>query len=157
MRKLLGEDVNAPREHPVIPEWKKIMNVKVNQGAILLAGLGCPNGCDFCSTSHFYNRKHIPLLETGKDVWDAILKIDSKLNTRLLGIMEEDFLLYKKRIMELAEYTRKETKKPVRLAGFASIKSISMYDPVFLDRILRTLFSYCSRCIHMLLRLSAGC
>jgi hypothetical protein len=132
MRRLLGEDTKAPREHPIIPEWKKIMNIKVNKGAILLAGLGCPNACDFCSTSHFYNCKHIAVLETGKDIWDTIQKIDSKINTRLFGIMEEDFLLYKKRIMELAEYTRKEIKKPVRLAGFASIKSISMYDPIFL-------------------------
>lgn len=132
MRRLLKEDIDAPREHPVIPEYKKIMNVTINQGSILLAGLGCPNGCDFCSTSHFYNCKHIPLLETGKDVWDAILKIDAKLNTRLVGIMEEDFLLYKKRVMELAEYTRKEAEKPVRMAGFSSIKSINMYDPVFL-------------------------
>ena len=132
MRRLLGEDVDAPREHPIIPEYKKIMNVTVNQGSIILAGLGCPNGCDFCSTSHFYNKKHIPLLKTGKDIWDVILKIDAKLNTRLLGIMEEDFLLYKKRVLELAEYTRKEIEKPVRMAGFSSIKSINMYDPVFL-------------------------
>ena len=132
MRKLLGEDLNAPREHPVIPEYKKIMNITVNKGSIILAGLGCPNGCDFCSTSHFYNCKHIPLLKTGKDIWEAILKIDSKINTRLVGIMEEDFLLYKKRVLELAEFTRKEVEKPVRMAGFSSIKSISMYDPVFL-------------------------
>jgi radical SAM superfamily enzyme YgiQ (UPF0313 family) len=132
MRKLLGEDVDAPREHPIIPEWKKIMNVKVNQGSIILAGLGCPNGCDFCSTSHFFNCKHIPILKTGKDIWEVILKIDEKLNTRLFGIMEEDFLLYKKRVLELAEYTRKEINRPVRLAGFSSIKSISMYDPIFL-------------------------
>ena len=132
MRKLLGEDIDAPCEHPVIPEYKKIMNVTVNQGSIILAGLGCPNACDFCSTSHFFDRKHIPLLKTGKDIYDAILKIDAKLNTRLVGIMEEDFLLYKKRVLELAKYTRKEMEKPVRMAGFSSIKSINMYDPIFL-------------------------
>ncbi|MCK4364948.1 MAG: hypothetical protein KAW45_02750 [Thermoplasmatales archaeon] len=132
MRRLLNEDINAVREHPIIPEYKKIMNVTINQGSIILAGLGCPNGCDFCITSHFYNRKHIPLLKTGEDIWNAILKIDAKLNTRLVGIIEEDFLLYKKRVLELAEYTRKEIKKPVRMAGFSSIKSINMYDPVFL-------------------------
>lgn len=132
MRRLLGEDEDAPREHPVIPEYKKIMNVTVNQGSIILAGLGCPNACDFCSTSHFYGRKHIPLLKTGKDIFDAILKIDTELNTRLVGIMEEDFLLYKKRVLELAEYTRKEVEKPIRMAGFSSIKAINMYAPVFL-------------------------
>lgn len=132
MRRLLGEDIDVPREHPIISEEKKIMNVRVNQGSIILAGLGCPNGCDFCCTSHFYNRKHISLLKTGKDIWDAILRIDAKLNTRLVGIMEEDFLLYKKRALELAEHTRKEVEKPVRMAGFSSIKAINMYDPVFL-------------------------
>ena len=135
MRRLLGEEIDAPREHPIISEKKKIMNVTVNQGSILLAGLGCPNGCDFCCTSHFYGRKHLPLLKTGKEIWDVILKIDAKLNTRLVGIMEEDFLLYKKRVLELAEYTRKEVKNPVRMAGFSSIKAINMYDPVFLAEI----------------------
>jgi len=77
MRRLLGEDINAPREHPIIPEFKKIMNVTVNQGSILLAGLGCPNGCDFCSTSHFYGRKHIPLLKTGKEIWQIMFNFKS--------------------------------------------------------------------------------
>ena len=29
---------------------------------MIFAGLGCPNGCDFCCTSHFFKRKHIRLL-----------------------------------------------------------------------------------------------
>lgn len=132
MRRLLGEDLNAPREHPVIPEAKKILGWPIDKGSVILAGLGCPNGCDFCNTSHFFNRKHIPILKTGQDIWNVIQKIDSKLDTRLFGIMEEDFLLYEDRARELAEITRKEVKKPVRLIAFSSLKSIKRYDPVFL-------------------------
>jgi radical SAM superfamily enzyme YgiQ (UPF0313 family) len=132
MRRLLGEDLDAPRDHPIISQHKTILGYPSDAGSIVLAGLGCPNGCDFCTTSYFYDRKHIPLLKTGKDIWDVIVKIDEKLNTRSVGIMEEDFLLYKKRVLELAEITRKEIEKPVRIAAFASIKSIAMYDPVFL-------------------------
>ncbi len=132
MRRLLGEDIDAPRRHPVIPETKRIMNVKINEGAIILAGLGCPNGCDFCQTSHFFDRRHIPLLPTGKDIWDVLGQINAKLDTRLVGIMEEDFLLYKQRVMELAEYTRRPHEPPTRIAGFSSIKAIKMYEPEFL-------------------------
>jgi hypothetical protein len=35
---------------------------------MIFAGLGCPNGCDFCCTSHFFSRKHIKLLPEGKDI-----------------------------------------------------------------------------------------
>ena len=132
MRRLLGEDIDAPREHPIIDQGKQIMGYPTDRGSIILAGLGCPNGCDFCTTSHFYKRQHISLLPTGKDIFDVVLKIDKKLKTRSIGVMEEDFLLYKKRVLELAEYTRKEIQRPVRFAGFSSIKSIAMYDPVFL-------------------------
>lgn len=132
MRKLLGEDLNAPRDHPIIKEAKKILGYPIDKGSILLAGLGCPNGCDFCCTSHFYDRKHLSLLPTGKDIYDVLMKIDKKIHTRLVGIMEEDFLLYKKRVLELAEYTRAETERPFRMLGFSSIRSIKNYDPVFL-------------------------
>ncbi len=132
MRRLLGQDVDAPIEHPVIPEVKKVLGYPTGAGSIILAGLGCPNGCDFCTTSHFFKRRHYPILKTGEDIWRVIQKIDAKLNTRMFGIMEEDFLLYKTRVLELAEITRQEVKRPVRLSGFSSIRAISMYDPVFL-------------------------
>jgi hypothetical protein len=132
MRRLLGEDPDAPLEHPIIPEIKKVLGYPVGKGSIILAGLGCPNGCDFCTTSHFFNRQHHPILPTGQAIWDTIQKIDRRIHTRTFGIMEEDFLLYKRRVLELAEITRQEVKRPVRLAGFSSIRAIAMYDPVFL-------------------------
>lgn len=134
MRRLLGENIDAPRIHPIITTSKQIMGMPMDQGGIILAGLGCPNGCDFCCTSHFFNRKHMELLPTGKDIWDVLERIDHKIHNKSAGIMEEDFLLYKKRVMELAEYTRRpeNNKHPVRLAGFASLRSIKMYDPTFL-------------------------
>jgi radical SAM superfamily enzyme YgiQ (UPF0313 family) len=132
MRRLLGEDINAPLRHPIIPEVKKLLGYPLDRGAVILAGLGCPNGCDFCCTSHFFQRRHLPILETGQDIWRVIQEIDKHLHTRLVGIMEEDFLMYKKRVMEFAEITRKEVRRPVRMLGFSSIRTIAQYDPVFL-------------------------
>jgi hypothetical protein len=132
MRRLLGQDLNAPRDHPIINQHKELLGWPMDRGSIILAGIGCPNGCDFCCTSHFYKRQHIALLQTGKEIWDIMNRIDKKIHTRSFGIMEEDFLLYKNRVMELAEYTRKEVDRLPMLAGFASIRSIKEYDPQFL-------------------------
>ena len=62
--------------------------------AVVLAGLGCPHGCEFCATSHYHGRKHIPLLKTGEDIYREIRRVHKTLgSTKLpIGIIEEDWL-----------------------------------------------------------------
>ena len=82
MRRLLGEpEIPMPYKHPLIVSWLKVFGWKVSGTGKIFAGLGCPNGCDFCCTSHFFKRKHIRLLPTGQDIFavaERYLDLDPK-------------------------------------------------------------------------------
>ncbi|MEI2724327.1 MAG: hypothetical protein V9H26_12595 [Verrucomicrobiota bacterium] len=72
-RRLLGEpEIPMPYKHPLIVSWLKVFGWKVSGTGKIFAGLGCPNGCDFCCTSHFFSRKHIKLLPDGKDIYAVV-------------------------------------------------------------------------------------
>ena len=132
MRRLLGEvDTNEPKKHVIYPTIAKISGFPIMKGAVVLAGLGCPNGCEFCTTSHFYNMKHIPLLQTGTDLYKEIRRIQKSLGNRNLpiGIIEEDFLLQKNRALEYLECVTKDQKTPSPISCFASAYSISQWNP----------------------------
>ena len=93
-RALLGEPARPmPYDHPLVTTTLRVFSVPVDRTGIIFAGLGCPHGCDFCCTSHFFGRHHVRLLPTGDDVFRVIeryLEIDPKMN---LAILDEDFLV----------------------------------------------------------------
>ncbi len=126
-RRLLGEhEISMPYQHPLTVSWLKIFGLKVSGTGKIFAGLGCPNGCDFCCTSHYYSRKHIKLLPTGKDIYavaEQYLEIDPKL---VFLIIDEDFLLNKKRAMEFRDCVIKGGNK-LSIFAFSSIKALSQY------------------------------
>ena len=73
MRRLLGEpEIEMPYKHPLIESHLKVLSVPISRTGLIFAGLGCPNGCDFCCTSHFFKRKHIKLLPEGRDIYNVI-------------------------------------------------------------------------------------
>ena len=126
-RRLLAEpEIPMPYKHPLMVSWLKVFGWKVSGTGKILAGLGCPNGCDFCCTSHFFSRKHIRLLPDGKDIFavaERYLAMDPKL---VLLIIDEDFLLNKKRAMEFRDCVMKSG-KTLSIFAFSSIKAISQY------------------------------
>jgi len=126
-RRLLGEpEIQMPYKHPLIVSWLKVFGWKVSGTGKIFAGLGCPNGCDFCCTSHFFSRKHIKLLPEGKDIYavaERYLDMDPSL---VFLILDEDFLLNKKRAMEFRDCVIKGGKK-LSIFAFSSIKAISQY------------------------------
>jgi len=126
-RRLLGEpELPMPYKHPLIVSWLKVFGWKVSGTGKIFAGLGCPNGCDFCCTSHFFSRKHIKLLPEGKDIYavaERYLDLDPSL---VFLILDEDFLLNKKRAMEFRDCVIKGG-KTLSIFAFSSIKAISQY------------------------------
>lgn len=126
-RRLLGEpEIPMPYKHPLIVSWLKVFGWKVSGTGKIFAGLGCPNGCDFCCTSHFFSRKHIKLLPTGRDIYNVVERyfdLDPKL---VFLILDEDFLLNKKRAMEFRDCVLAGGKKP-SIFAFSSVKAISQY------------------------------
>lgn len=126
-RRLLGEpEIPMPYKHPLIVSWLKVFGWKVSGTGKIFAGLGCPNGCDFCCTSHFFSRKHIKLLPEGKDIYAVAERYHDLDPSLVFLILDEDFLLNKKRAMEFRDCVIKGGKK-LSIFAFSSIKAISQY------------------------------
>ena len=127
MRKLLGEpEIPMPYKHPLIVSWLKVFGWRVSGTGKIFAGLGCPNGCDFCCTSHFFSRKHIRLLPTGRDIYNVVERYFNLDPSLVFLIIDEDFLLNKKRAMEFRDCVLQGGKKP-SIFAFSSVKAISQY------------------------------
>jgi hypothetical protein len=140
MRMLLGEEIDRPLRNPhLFNDTSSLLGIRFRKGAgQIAAGLGCPNGCEFCLTSHYYKCKHLPFLKTGKEVYDTMkdlgrdMPVGIGIGSKGFLILEEDFLLDKKRVLEMAEYTKKEVKVPLRFSCFGSAGAVKQYDPVTL-------------------------
>lgn len=127
LRRLLGEpEIPMPYRHPLIVSWLKIFGWKVSGTGKIFAGLGCPNGCDFCCTSHFFSRKHIKLLPTGRDIYNVVERYFDLDPNLVFLILDEDFLLNKRRAMEFRACVLGGDKRP-SIFAFSSIKAISQY------------------------------
>lgn len=125
MRRLLGEPV-APLRHPLIVSRLRVFSRETSRTGMVFAGLGCPNGCDFCCTSHFFKRKHIRLLDTGRDIYDVITRYHEIESSMSIVILDEDFLLNRKRAMQLRDCVI-EGGRAISIFAFASVKALSQY------------------------------
>jgi haloalkane dehalogenase len=104
----------------------KIFGWKVSGTGKIFAGLGCANGCDFCCTSHFFSRKHIKLLPEGKDIYAVVERYLASDPGLVFLILDEDFLLNKKRAMQFRDCVIAGGKR-ISIFAFSSIKAISQY------------------------------
>ncbi len=126
-RRLLGEpEIPMPYQQPLLISWLRVFGWEVSGTGKIFAGLGCPNGCDFCCTSHFFSRKHIKLLPTGRDIYDVVERYLARDPKLVFLILDEDFLLNKRRAMEFRDCVMKSG-KTLSIFAFSSIKAISQY------------------------------
>jgi hypothetical protein len=133
MRRLLGEKHDRPIQHPYAPiESPRVFSYPLkSKVAHITGGLGCPNGCDFCCTSHFFNRKYVPFVKSGKDLYDTILLMERKAREageEISGfiIIDEDFFIHAKRAREFLACVR-EDGKPLSIMGFGSVRGLSQF------------------------------
>jgi len=128
-RALLGEPPRPlPYDHPLVVSRLKVLSVPVRRTGMIFAGLGCPHGCDFCCTSHFFKRRHIRLLPTGDDVFRVIeryLEIDPHMS---FTILDEDFLVARDRAIRLRELVQARG-TPLSIFAFATVKGLSRMTP----------------------------
>jgi radical SAM superfamily enzyme YgiQ (UPF0313 family) len=127
LRKLFNENVDAPIKHPLIPsaENKKCMGIPLlSKSGILMPGVGCPNRCRFCCTTHNFKFEHIPFFQTGKELFDICLKMEKKFGCNDFFVMDENFLKNKKRAMELLDLM-KENNKLYQFGIFSSAEAVT--------------------------------
>ncbi len=104
MRQLLGEDVDRPISHPVlsIAFRKHLMGVPLpSDGVIMMPGVGCPNACRFCCTSHFFDREYTPFFRTGREIFDFLARAERERKLTDIWVMDENFLKQRSRAEEL--------------------------------------------------------
>jgi radical SAM superfamily enzyme YgiQ (UPF0313 family) len=134
-REFLGEPTDAPIQHPVIPSsfGFRVMGLNGPQGggnkaATIIPSVGCPMGCNFCTTSAFFGGKGkvTNFFEKGSEIFRAMCDAEARLGVKSFFVMDENFLLYKERAMELLEQM-KEKGKAWSLYVFSSANAISKY------------------------------
>ena len=135
MRRFLGEDETAPIAHPEIVSGfgartmgMPLPQTKGSTAATIIPSVGCPMGCNFCTTSAFFGGKgkYLNFYNTGDELFGVMNHMESKLGTRSFFMMDENFLLHKRRAMELLD-RMKAAFKPWSLYVFSSANAIRQY------------------------------
>ncbi len=129
MRELLGEDPDRPLEQPVITQHRTIFSIpNPDFSGFVFAGLGCPNGCEFCATSHYHQRRYIPFLRDGQSVLDAIYRLRGVYpRMRNFYITDEDFLLNPARGRGFLQAIRASDLPAISVSILSSVKALSQY------------------------------
>jgi radical SAM superfamily enzyme YgiQ (UPF0313 family) len=96
--------------------------------ATLIPSVGCPMGCNFCSTSAMFGGKgrFINFYETGDELFEVMRKIEREMKASSFFVMDENFLLHKKRALRLLELME-EHGKSWSLYVFSSANVLRSY------------------------------
>jgi radical SAM superfamily enzyme YgiQ (UPF0313 family) len=137
LREYFGEDPNAPITHPIIqnPISQSIYGFSnIPKSSVIMPGLGCKNGCDFCITSHKFNKQHIAFLSTGKEIFNVCKRIYDKTGAKEFFIMDENFLKQPERAIQLLEEMEKQM-LPFEFQMFSSAEVVNQLGVDFLVRL----------------------
>lgn len=135
MRRYLGEDESAPIRHPAIVSGlrTRIMGIRLPErkgatAATIIPSVGCPMGCNFCTTSAFFGGKgkFVNFFKTGDELFEVMTRMERELKVHSFFIMDENFLLHRDRAMRLLE-RMKHAGKSWTMSVFASANAIRKY------------------------------
>jgi radical SAM superfamily enzyme YgiQ (UPF0313 family) len=119
MRQFLGEDAEQPIRHPLIVSGHGARNagveLKATPGevaATLIPSVGCPLGCNFCSTSAMFGGKgkFIDFYQTGDELFEVMCQLEQAMGVRSFFVMDENFLFHRRRALRLLELMQQEDK-----------------------------------------------
>jgi len=134
-RRFLGQDEREPVRHPLAYSGFGTRMLGFTLGgrpggtaAMLIPSVGCPVGCNFCSTSALFGGKgrHINFYETGDELYSVMIQMERKLGVQSFFVMDENFLLHRKRALRLLELME-ENRKSWSLYVFSSARVLQSY------------------------------
>jgi hypothetical protein len=135
LRAYLGEDPARPLRHPVIPSaiGSRTMGVSLAErrgetAATLLPSVGCPMGCNFCSTSAMFGGKgrFVDFYRTGDELFAVMRALEKETGVRSFFVMDENFLLHRKRALRLLALMRGHG-RAWSLYVFSSANTLRLY------------------------------
>lgn len=134
-RNYLGQDENVAIRHPLVNSafgtrilGHTLADKPGDTAAILIPSVGCPMGCNFCSTSALFGGKgnFINFYETGDELFSVMVQLEEKLKTKSFFVLDENFLLHRKRALRLLELME-EYGKSWSLFVFSSARVLRSY------------------------------
>jgi radical SAM superfamily enzyme YgiQ (UPF0313 family) len=134
-RQFLGEDLDQPIRHPLIESGFGTRNAGVavrdrpgDVAATLIPSVGCPLGCNFCSTSAMFGGKGraVHFYESGDELYDVMAQLESAMQVRSFFVMDENFLFHRRRALRLLELMQQH-EKAWSLYVFSSAKVLRSY------------------------------
>jgi hypothetical protein len=134
-RRFLGEDEDRPIRHPQITSAFGARTMGVSLGndpsttaATLIPSVGCPMGCNFCSTSAMFGGKgrFFNFYETGDELYEIMCRLEAEMRVQSFFVMDENFLLYRKRALALLDRMR-AGEKSWSLYVFSSANTLRLY------------------------------
>ncbi|MDY6904468.1 MAG: hypothetical protein SWH61_07255 [Thermodesulfobacteriota bacterium] len=130
MRKLLGQSETFAFKNPdVYHQDREILGVPIRliRYPHIVVGLGCSYGCDFCSPSHFFGRRHLRFFRSGRALFQEIERVCKRFRTDTVSFIGDDnFLLDLKRAEELRQCVV-ESGKQYRLFLFGSADKVAAF------------------------------
>ncbi len=134
-RQFLGQDTKAPVHHPMAFSANDTRTLGLSlkdkpsdTAAVLVPSVGCPVGCNFCSTSALFGGKgrFINFYETGDDLFEVMCRIEQRLKVTSFFVLDENFLLHRKRSLRLLECMQTNNKS-WSLYVFSSARVLKSY------------------------------
>ncbi len=134
-REFLGQDTEAPVRHPAVLSAFGARSFGITSpertgdtAAILIPSVGCPMGCNFCSTSAMFGGKGhcVNFYETGDALFEVMDRLERELQTQSFFVMDENFLFHRERALRLLELMR-ERGKSWALSVFSSARVLKSY------------------------------
>ena len=134
-RQYLGQDMTRPVKHPAVASafgarilGKNLTDKPGDTAAIVVPSVGCPMGCNFCSTSALFGGKgkFNNFYESGEELYAVMVELEEKLKVSSFFVLDENFLLHRHRALGLLKQM-KEHKKSWALYVFSSAKVLRSY------------------------------
>jgi radical SAM superfamily enzyme YgiQ (UPF0313 family) len=134
-RTFLGQDTDDPIHHPQI--WsginRRTMGVDLafnprSASATLIPSVGCPIGCNFCSTSAMFGGKghFVNFYPEAEDLFAVMCQLEEEMKIRSFFVMDENFLLQRPRAIKLLELMQ-QNEKPWAIYVFSSANALRQY------------------------------
>ncbi len=135
MRRYLSDDPEAPIEHPEIFSGfgMRVLGMRLpdntrDTAATIIPSVGCPMGCNFCTTSSFFGGKgkSFHFFRSGDELFEVMERMERTMKVRSFFIMDENFLLQRPRALQLLERMQ-QAGKSWSLYVFSSVNAIRKY------------------------------
>jgi len=142
-RTFLGEDPEQPVRHPQIISGHGTRSVGINvteakadMTATVIPSVGCPLGCNFCSTSAMFGGKghSVRFYQTGDELFDIMRQLETNLKVQSFFVMDENFLLDRGRALRLLELMERQD-KAWTFYMFSSASALALYSTEQLVRL----------------------